>query len=316
MNTRIAPSPTGTIHLGTIRTLYHNWLAARATGGKFLLRIDDTDLERSEQKYIDEIYQMIDFLGLDYDETFKQSERIIRYKEVADKLIQDRFAVKDNGCIRLCDSMKFRSDRITTCTWIDSITGIKKDNQDIYDYAIKQVIIKSDGTPTYNFSTVVDDIDYNIDWIIRGTDHISNTYKQAVIYRILLQNMPKFTHVGLICNKSGKKLSKRDSDAINWKSYKPEAILNYVLRLGWGPKIDDKTTNIITKERALELFVEHGNLRATNAKLDLVKLNWYNKKYKKINTMKKVAIIGSEEIYSDITRKIIKLLIPLLENRS
>lgn len=274
--TRLAPSPTGKVHIGTLRTLYHNWLAARALGGKFIFRIDDTDLERSRKELIDPLFKAIDWLGLDYDETFKQSDRFDMYRSIAEGLVKNQLAIEDNGCIRL--NKKYASQ--FSANWRDSLTGFKQSNENIMDFASTQVIIKSDGSPTYNFATVIDDAQTGITHLIRGVDHISNTYKQVLLYNILGRVIPKFYHVGLVCHKSGKKLSKRDSDALNLENYHPDAVLNYILRLGWSPKEDNKQNNIIKKDRAIKMFFNEGKMKAANAKIDLNKLQWYDKKYR------------------------------------
>lgn len=278
VKTRVAPSPTGNgiVHIGTLRQMYHNWLFARANNGKFVFRIDDTDLERSVPKIIDKLYEALEWLGLDYDETFKQSDRFGRYLEVAEQLVDKGLAIRDDGCIRM-------AGEDFDCSWVDEISGDKPDNDQIKEFSKNQVIIKSDQSPVYNFCTTVDDIDSEITDIIRGVDHIPNTYKQAYLYRALEQAMPKFHHVGLICHTTGKKLSKRDSDAIDITQYDRDAVLNYILRLAWSPYEDNKTNNIIKKDRAIELFVEEGSFKASNAKVDFNKLNFYNKVYSKMN---------------------------------
>lgn len=277
---RIAPSPTGKLHIGTIRTAYHNWLIAQQhPESKLIVRIDDTDLERSQPELIQPIFDTLKELGMDYDITFKQSSRFNRYRSVANELVRLGFAKVDDGCIRLnIDSLSQFS-----CDWTDEVTGDKKSNTQIDEFAKTQVIMKSDGSPAYNFASVVDDNDTGVTWIVRGVDHIANTYKQVLIYRILQaeDNIPLFSHVGLVCHKTGKKLSKRDSDEINIEGINTEAFLNYVLRLGWSPKEDTKVNNIINRQRAIELFLDGGKMKANNAKIDLDKLEWYNKKYKR-----------------------------------
>jgi len=284
---RIAPSPTGRLHIGTIRTAYHNWLIAKQNPeSTFIVRIDDTDLERSKEELIQPIFDSLSKLGLDYDKTFRQSERFDRYIQVAKALINYGYAEEDDGCIRLLPDGILKSGFI--CEWEDEITGSKPSNSQIDEYSMSQVIIKSDGSPAYNFASVVDDYDEGVTWIVRGVDHISNTYKQALIFRLLdevfltKKGLPKFSHVGLVCHSSGKKLSKRDSDEINLEGVNSEALLNYVLRLGWSPKEDTKANNIIDKNKAIKLFLEEGNIKSSNAKIDLDKLDWYNKKYNNI----------------------------------
>lgn len=290
-NTRVAPSPTGHFHLGTARTAYHNWLAARASGGQFILRIDDTDQNRNNDDYVTLIYNALDWLGIDYDHTFKQSDRIQHYKDVALQLIDNGMAIFDGDAIRL--NADFTLDH-----WSDfygkKIPITDKD----YDFSKNLVLIKSDGFPTYNFSSIVDDIDYNINLIIRGSDHISNTSKQMFVVHAL--NMINyggkndhhldFCHVGLIMVKdpdTGKqvKLSKRNS-ASNLMDYKdngfvPDAILNAVLKLGWAHKDPnfDRDYPLIDKHTAKKFFFD-GNLKTTNCSFDVNKLNFLNKKFK------------------------------------
>lgn len=286
---RIAPSPTGRLHIGTIRTAYHNYLVSKQTEDSvFQVRIDDTDLERSREELIKPIFDTLEKLGLDYDETFKQSERFPIYLQIAKSLVDKGLAKEDDGCIRLEENSL--SD--FTCDWKDEITGNKPSNDQIDSYAKSQVIIKSDGSPAYNFASIVDDYLTGVTWIIRGVDHISNTYKQVLILKLLWEigikdekTLPLFSHVGLVCHKSGKKLSKRDSDEIDVTSVDADALLNYVLRLGWSPKEDNKSNNIIDKDKAIRLFLDEGNIKSSNAKIDLNKLDWYDKKYKRIKTL-------------------------------
>lgn len=280
---RIAPSPTGRLHIGTIRTAYHNWLIAKQNPeSKLIIRIDDTDLKRSREELIQPIFDTLSDLGLDYDKTFRQSERFGRYAQVAKALVNAGYAIEDDGCIRLNKD----SDSKFECHWEDTITGRKKASEQIIEYANNQVIMKSDGSPAYNFASTVDDYDESVTWIVRGVDHISNTYKQVLLWEIIghtlddVKKLPLFTHVGLVCHSSGKKLSKRDSDDINLDGICSEALLNYVLRLGWSPKKDTKENNIIDREKAVKLFLNEGNIKSNNAKIDLNKLAWYNKKYK------------------------------------
>lgn len=279
---RIAPSPTGRLHIGTIRCAYHNWLVAQQSpDSTFLVRIDDTDLERSQPELIQPVFDTLTKLGLHWDETFHQSERFSFYRDIANKLIDKGYAFEDDGCVRL----KAESLSDFRCDWEDTITGHKPSNDQIDEYAKSQVIMKSDGSPAYNFASACDDWDTEVTWIIRGVDHISNTYKQALIFRILFdihdyaEFLPLFSHVGLVCHSTGKKLSKRDSDEMNLEGINTDALLNYVLRLGWSPKEDTKANNIIDKDKAIALFLQGGSMKSNNAKIDLAKLEWYDKKY-------------------------------------
>ena len=277
--TRIAPSPTGDMHLGTARTAYFNWLAARASGGKFILRIDDTDQNRNNQDYIDVILQTMDWLGLDYDQLVYQSSRFDRHKQLANDLITNGFAkTLDNGAIALIPDNIY-----TVSSWHDEIAGDIAITQTNLDQIANTILIKADGSPTYNWSSVVDDIDLGVNYIIRGHDHITNTARHVFLYSALLKQLPKFAHVGLI-HYQKKKLSKRDgaSSMLHYRDqgYDPDAMLNFMLRLGWGPRVDDKSTRILDKDRALALFLDGGNMRAQPSNLDLQLLDSYDRKYK------------------------------------
>lgn len=285
LNTRIAPSPTGFIHLGNIRTAYHNWLAARSTGGKFILRIDDTDKERNQDEYIDKIYDVFNWLGLDYDETFKQSERYDRHLDLVQKLLYAGLAeyVDDTSAVRLKEP-NIRDH------WTDKVAGTIKVSQKDRDVAKNIIIYRSNDTPTYNFASIVDDIDSGVNMVIRGTDHISNTIKQLAIIDALVEIDPafetacEFAHVGLVFEK-GAKLSKRSGnsnlDLHRSNNVNPEAILNWILRLGWSPSDAnfDSKHPIITKDHAKQIFWSEGNLRNAPSSLDLNKLAFLNKKH-------------------------------------
>jgi glutamyl-tRNA synthetase len=305
--TRIAPSPTGDMHLGTARTAYFNWLAARASGGSFILRIDDTDTARNDSSKVDDILAIMDWLGLDYDELHFQSQRQVVYDKFADNLLQQLWAKRlDDGAIVMnlgffnVDHQTYFKDTLGIPDhWTDSLAGdIALTNSD-WDQAKNLVLMKSTaagGGPTYNFASLVDDIDLGINFVIRGTDHIKNTAKQVLLNQFIRPTLnandiinhtkyplPKFAHVGMLTKKK-KKLSKRDGAAsmlaYRDAGYNPDAILNFLLRLGWGPKVDDKTTKIITKDRALELFLDGGKMRAAPSNIDIQKLDSFDRKYK------------------------------------
>jgi len=274
MNTRIAPSPTGDMHVGTARTAYFNWLAARATGGSFLLRIDDTDQARNKPEYVDVITDCLKWLGLDWDRMEFQGKRFDRYKEVAATLPTKTL---DGGAIAL----NLDADFLLDFTWTDEIA--RKDFT-VKDESLRSmVLIKSDGSPTYNFCSVVDDIDFDIDCIIRGVDHTTNTSKQAALFRLLKGKLPKFYHVGLICQKN-KPLSKRDgvSSILRYRDIDidSDAMLNFLARLGWGPTVDDKSTMTLPRDKMVEMFFSAGSMRNNPAGLDLNKLESFDRKYK------------------------------------
>ncbi len=279
INTRIAPSPTGDMHMGTARTAYFNWLVARSTGGKFILRIDDTDQARNDDSKAQDIITVMDWLGLDYDEIHYQSKRLDMYRSIAGNLVSAGLAKVDDGCVRLDNPSFDGANKI----WNDKISGdIKVVDQDM-KYISTMVLIKSDGTPTYNFANVIDDYMIEIDYVIRGVDHQKNTSKQVMLAQLLAYDIPSYAHLGLLF-KDKKKLSKRDG-ASSMMSYMeqgvdPDAMLNFLLRLGWGPTVDDKTTKIIDRDRALELFVDGGKMRGSPANIDLVKLASFDRKYK------------------------------------
>lgn len=295
-NTRIAPSPTGDMHFGTIRTAYFNYLAAKSSRGKFILRIDDTDYERNNESSTDLIFKSLDWLDLDFDDLYRQSDRKRLYLDYADLLVNEGFARKENnGAIILNYKREY------PIYWNDINHSnpiiVTDDDRKLID---NLVLIKGDdkdNSPTYNFASVLDDIDLNINFVIRGVDHIPNTSKQIAIWFALSKIMgkkyddilPKFSHVGLI-HFNGKKLSKRDNlSSIKYymdKNYHPEAILNFLLRLGWGPYVDDKSTALINREKALEMFLEKGKMRSSPANMDLMKLDSFDRKYKAIEENK------------------------------
>jgi glutamyl-tRNA synthetase len=292
--TRIAPSPTGMFHIGTARTAYFNWLVARASGGKFILRIDDTDVERNKQEYIDIILESLDWLGLDYDEIYYQSKRTSIYLETAQRLLEAGKAfAAPNGAIILSPPTAL-PDR-----FLDTIAGeiaITKTNLEQMDGTRGTLVLIRGGDkanqPTYQFCSVVDDYYMGINHIIRGVDHITNTPKQIAIWNCLdcLEKVtssdpdiyPQFSHVGLI-HKDKKKLSKRDNAAsLLWyrdNGYSPDAILNFILRMGWAPSIDNKENSIIPKEKAIKMFLTEGRMRAAPSNFDQQKLDWYQKVY-------------------------------------
>lgn len=283
--TRIAPSPTGDMHLGTARTAYFNWLAAKSSGGLFWLRIDDTDEARHDENAVKVIYESMEWLGLDYEKSFRQSERKERYRHISDAMIANGSAKRlSDGAIQFIAKYPIGHYKLH-----DLAIGIAAIKEDTFKNIEGLILVRKDGTPTYNFTSVVDDRDCHINLIIRGVDHISNIAKQVAIWEAINNaygepelTFPMLAHVGLI-NKDGKKLSKRDKAAsmLEYKSqgYKPEAILNFMLRMGWGPKKDDASTKMIPRARALELFLKEGNLRASPASFDQAKLDHLNKLY-------------------------------------
>ena len=271
---RFAPSPTGNLHIGGARTALFNWLFARANQGKFILRIEDTDQLRSKKEYLDEILLSLEWLGIKWDEINHQSEKFKLYKELADKLLKNGKAYierSDQGDEAVIFKVEPRKIKIN-----DLIRGeIEFDSDSIKD----QVLIKSDGTPTYNFACVADDATTNISHVIRGDDHISNTPKQVLLYEALGFSIPKFAHLPLILGKGGGRLSKRTgATAISEyrnMGYLASGLINYLLLLSWSPGGDQE---IIDIKEAIKLF-DIKNVNKTAATFDLDKLKWMNNQY-------------------------------------
>ena len=273
---RFAPSPTGNLHIGGARTALFNWLFSQSQKGKFILRIEDTDQERSKKEFVDEILYSLKWLGFNWDEIYYQSQRFDRYREHAQKLLKAGLAyIERSPEGKEAIIFKVNAQKIKV---YDLIRGqIEFDSSLIKD----QVLIKSDGTPTYNFACVVDDAEMNITHIIRGDDHISNTPKQIIFYEALGFPLPNFAHLPLIMGMEGGRLSKRTgATAISdyrKMGYLPEALLNYLLLLSWAP---GGNREIINQNEAIELF-DIKNVNKTAATFDLKKLDWVNNQYLK-----------------------------------
>ena len=273
---RFAPSPTGNLHIGGARTALFNWLFSQSKKGKFILRIEDTDKERSKKEFVDEILFSLKWLGFVWDELYYQSERFDRYREHADKLLKAGLAyIEKSPEGKEAVIFKVSGQKIKVN---DLIRGeIEFDSSLIKD----QVLIKSDGTPTYNFACVIDDAEMNITHNIRGDDHISNTPKQVLFYEALGFPLPNFAHLPLIMGMDGGRLSKRTgATAISdyrKMGYLPEALINYLLLLSWAP---GENREIINMQEAIELF-DIKNVNKTAATFDLKKLDWVNNQYLK-----------------------------------
>ncbi len=286
---RFAPSPTGYLHIGGGRTALFNWLYARAKQGKFILRIEDTDKERSKKEYLDEILESLNWLGFSWDEVYYQSERFDLYRGQAEKLLQEGKAYVEKSKIKN-QKLKIKNSSEEAEAIIFKVLPQKIKVNDLirgeieFDAAtIKdQVLMKSDGTPTYNFACVVDDALMNITHVIRGDDHISNTPKQALLYQALGFPMPEFAHLPLILGEEGGRLSKRTgATAISdyrKMGYLAKALVNYLLLLSWSP---GENREVIEIEEAIKLF-ELKEVNKTAATFDLDKLNWMNNQYLKI----------------------------------
>jgi glutamyl-tRNA synthetase len=315
--TRFAPSPTGFIHLGNIRSALYPWAFARATGGDFILRIEDTDVERSSQAAVDVIIEGMAWLGLTHDEgPFYQMQRMDRYKEVLaglvaadwvypcymsvaelDALREGQMAAKEkpryDGTWRpepgkilppvpagVQPVLRFKNPQGGSVVWEDKVKGrIEISNDELDDL----VIARPDGTPTYNFCVVVDDMDMAITHVIRGDDHVNNTPRQINIFRALGQEPPVYAHLPTVLNEQGEKMSKRNGakpvTEYAVEGYLPDAMVNYLARLGWSHGDDE----IFSRAQFLEWFnLDH--LGRSAAQFDEAKLRWVNAQHLKAMT--------------------------------
>ena len=314
---RFAPSPTGYLHVGGARTALFNWLFARHFGGTFILRIEDTDFERSTEEMVGGILDGMRLLGLDWDEgPFFQSKRMDLYKENAERLIKSshayycfcskdqlekrRAAAQAEGRApmyeRICRAIpadeaarrraagepaaiRFKVPEGGSTSWDDAVFGkVEFSNSEIEDF----VLLRSDGVPTYHLSVVSDDIDMRMTHIIRGADHISNTPKQIMLYNAFAAALPTFAHVPLILGPDKTRLSKRHG-ATSVVAYRdegivPEAFRNYLSLLGWTPHGEASGKEIFTQQELISLFGLEGISRS-NAVFDRAKLDWYNSEY-------------------------------------
>jgi glutamyl-tRNA synthetase len=303
MKSRFAPSPTGYLHIGGARTALFAWLWAKKHDSKFVLRIEDTDKGRSTQDSVDAILQGIDWLGLSYDEgPIYQSERLERYEEVISQLLDEAKAYycectkerlekmrealiengdkpKYDGC---CRNKKLKSGVIRFLNPKNgsvSFNDYDKGDIEIANTELDDLIIaRSDGSPTYNLTVVVDDHDMEIECVIRGDDHINNTPKQINLYEALDWNIPRFAHVPMILGADGSRLSKRHG-ALNLMSYRdagflPKALLNYIVRLGWS----HGNQEIFSVADMINLF-ELENINKSSASFNKDKLEWINHSY-------------------------------------
>ena len=272
---RFAPSPTGYLHVGGARTALFNWLYARRHGGTFVLRIEDTDVERSQAEMVTGILDGLRWLGIDWDEgpevggphaPYFQSERLDRYRAAAKQLVDAGQAFVDEGAIR------FKVPAGKTA-FTDSVHGpIEFDNEHIESF----VVLRSDGHPTYHLSVVVDDIDMAITHVVRGDDHISNTPKQVLLYDAFGRTPPAFAHVPLIMGPDKKRLSKRHgaTSVMEYakQGYIPEAMFNFLALLGWGTGSDDE---LFTRTELIRRFTLDG-ISGGNAVFNTEKLDWFN----------------------------------------
>jgi glutamyl-tRNA synthetase len=268
---RMAPSPTGLLHIGNVRTALFNWLYARHEGGEFRLRIENTDTSREVAEAVDQIQQSLRWLGLDWDgpHTF-QLDRMDDCRRVAEELVAAGKAYPDEGAIR------FRMPDEGSTGWDDVVRGrVEVPNETIEDL----VLVRSDGRPTYNFASPMEDVWDGITHVIRGEDHISNTPKQINIIRAVGAEVPIYAHVPNVSGADGKKLSKRHGavtvDEFRQDGYLPEALMNFLALLGWAP---DGETTIMRQEELIERFTLE-RVSPSPAQFDYAKLDWMNGVY-------------------------------------
>ena len=329
IRTRIAPSPTGFLHLGTARTALFSWAYARHFGGQFVLRIEDTDVARSTQDSVEQILASMKWLGLAYDEgPIYQMQRLERYHAVVEQMIAAGTAYRCYCTPEELDAMKagqeargekrrydgtwrpepgktlpaipegvtpvvrFKNPLDGDVTWNDLVKGpITINNREIDDL----IILRPDGVPTYNFAVVVDDWDMNITHVFRGDEHINNTPWQINIFRALGAPLPEFGHVPVILGDDGQKLSKRRGavsvTAYEDNGYLPEAMLNYLARLGWSHGDDE----LFTREQMVSWF-DGSHLSKSPAQWDAAKLAWVNAQYIKAKTGDELAPLVAAQL--------------------
>jgi len=322
MKLRIAPSPTGQLHIGNARTALFNWLYAKANNGTFLVRIDDTDTERSTKEYETDIISNLRWLGLDWDEgvevggphgKYRQSLRFNRYQEVAEILLSQGKAYEDQGAIR------FKVPKDGSIQFNDLVRGEMSFNfSDVEDF----VILRSDKSPTYHLASTLDDIDYEITIIARGEDILSSTPKHMLLMQALDANLPKFCHLPLLFGPDGKKLSKRHGDtsvqAFKEKGILKDAMINYLCLLGWSPGDDLEKFNL---ETAMEKF-DLNDVLPNSAIFDDKKLLWLNGLYIRSESNEEFTTEAIEKITQSLQREIfedelkrIKLILPAVQER-
>lgn len=315
VRTRFAPSPTGFLHIGGARTALFSWAYAKKNNGAFILRVEDTDVERSTQESVDSILHAMDWLGLDYAEgPFYQMQRMERYKEVIQQMLDAGTAYHcycsreeldqmreeqrargekpryDRRCLHqqpregVKPVVRFKNPQDGVVAWDDLVKGrIEIANSELDDL----IIARSDGTPTYNFCVVVDDLDMKITHVTRGDDHVNNTPRQINILRALGATPPLYAHLPMILRDDGQKMSKRN-DPVSVVQYRdmgilPEALLNYLARLCWGHGDDE----VFSIEQFVEWF-DLNNISPSPARFDMKKLFWVNAQHIKVTTNAKL----------------------------
>jgi len=343
VRTRFAPSPTGFLHIGGARTALFSWAYARRHGGAFVLRIEDTDTERSTGQSVQAILDSMNWLGLDWDEgPFFQMKRLERYKEVAEQLIAAGHAYRDYMPKEELDKLReqqlargekprydraigqkyrgsgpaairFKTPREGSVGWNDLVKGpIEFPNAELDDL----VLMRADGVPTYNFGVVVDDLDMEITHVIRGDDHVNNTPRQIHIFNALKKPLPSFGHVPMILGADGERLSKRHG-AVSVTQYRdegylPEALVNYLARLGWSHGDEE----VFSTEQFIEWF-DLAHVSRSPAQFNPEKLSWLNQQYIKAAPDARLAALLEPELRKrGITPSNLDKIVSLLKERA
>jgi glutamyl-tRNA synthetase len=277
VRTRFAPSPTGHVHIGNIRTAIYNWLFARHHGGQFLLRVEDTDRERSTPEAVQVVHDAMAWLGLDVDEEpVSQSANMDAHLEAAELLLSKGLAYKaDKGGTGQGEAVIFKMPE-EDVSFDDQIKGrLAKKAEHMQDL----VIVRSNGTPVFHLANIVDDINMGITHVIRGDDHVENTYRHIAVYKALGAPLPQFAHLPMIVNQQGKPYSKRDGDAFvgdfREKGFFAEALFNYLVLLGWSGGDDQE---IFSRDALVERF-DFAGCQSSPAQMDMRKLEWMNGEY-------------------------------------
>ena len=305
---RFAPSPTGYLHIGGARTALFNWMYAKSVGGTFVLRIEDTDRQRSKKEFEEEILDSMKWLGLDWDEIYYQSQRFDLYREYAQRLLDEGKAYKEGEAIllkmlpqeiKVYDLIRGEIAFDTANFIVCNDDGKPVLNEDGKTFLKDEVLIKDDGSPAYNFCCVVDDALMDITHVIRGEDHISNTPRQIVIYQALGLRPPKFAHLSLIMDEGGGRLSKRTGAVAvsdyRKKGFLPEAVVNCLMLLGWSPGGNQEMMSLSSAVK--KFSIKKVNKAAAAFSID--KLKWLNNQY----------------IKQSDTERLVDLMIPFLKER-
>ena len=313
---RFAPSPTGYLHVGGARTALFNWLYARHTGGTFVLRIEDTDKERSTDASIEQIFESLRWLGLDWDEYYRQTDRTDAHLEAAERLIGKGAVYEREG------AWWFRAPTEGHTVVHDDLLGdVAYPNDQLKDFAIR----RSDGSFLYNFVVVVDDADMGITHVIRGDEHLNNAPKQILLYRALEKPVPRFLHVPLILGADRSRLSKRhgDTSVLEYRDrgLLPEALVNFIVRLGWS----HGDREVFSRDELIEQFTLEG-INKSAAVFEDTKLHWLNQQHlKRADLDRLVGLVEpfvlargavTRDLWAESTRERLRIGVDLLRDRS